>query len=214
MHGLAMKLCGIGVDIEQEEDTAQFIGVNLERDKEIGILKMKQPGLIECVISAVGLDKRMDKGNYTPAGSVPLVNSEYGVRASDSYNHRMVVLMRIYISDHTRPNNAFAVNYCARYIFWPKNLHEEALKKNGRYLKLTRDYGLILNPNRGLFKIDSYPDADFSVMYGHDNPTDPACFKISTGYVITFSDCSILWQSKIQIETYLLTKETIFLFKS
>ena len=72
-------------------------------------------------------------------------------------------------------------------MFCPKHLHEEALKKIGRYLKLNRDSGLILNPNRGLFKIDSYPDAYFASMYGHEKPTDTACVKSRIVYVITFS---------------------------
>ena len=36
---------------------------------------MKQPGLTNHVISAVGLDNGMAKGKYTPDGSVPLVNN-------------------------------------------------------------------------------------------------------------------------------------------
>ena len=78
-------------------------------------------------------------------------------------------------------------------MFCPNNFHEEALKQIGRYLKLTRDHGLILNPNRELFKIDSYPDAYFSSMYGHDKPTDLACVNSCTGYVIIFLYCPVLW---------------------
>ena len=93
----------------------------------------------------------------------------------------------IYLSGPTRPDISFAVNCCARYMFCPNHFHEEALKRIGWYLKLTQDHGLILNPNRGLFNIYSYPDADFSVMYGHDNSIDPACVKSRTSYVIPFS---------------------------
>ena len=39
-----------------------------------------------------------------------------------------------------------------------------------------------------MFKFDSYPDAYFAGMYGHENPTDPG----RTGYIITFSDCPVL----------------------
>ena len=35
----------------------------------------EKPGLINCVISAMGLDYSMDKGKYTPAESVTLVNN-------------------------------------------------------------------------------------------------------------------------------------------
>ena len=74
-------------------------------------------------------------------------------------------------------------------------------------MKATRDRGLILNPNSDLCKLDYYPDADFEGMYGHELPTDPACVKIRTGFVITFADCPIFWASKLQTETSLSTME-------
>ena len=70
-------------------------------------------------------------------------------------------------------------------------MHEEALNQIGLYLKLTRYCGFILNPHREIFNIDSYPDANFSGMHKHGNPTDPACVKSLAGYVITFSDCPV-----------------------
>ena len=60
-----------------------------------------------------------------------------------------------------------------------------------------------MNSNRKIFNIDSYPGADFSVIYGHENPTDPAFVKNRTSYVITFSYCPVLWQSKLQTDTSL-----------
>lgn len=55
--------------------------------------------------------------------------------------------------------------------------------------------------------MDCYPDANFTGMYGHEKPTDPACIKIQTGYVIRFAGCPVLWQSKLQTETALSTME-------
>ena len=55
MHDLAIKLCDLGVEIEQEKDATGFLGVYLECDEETGILKIKQPGSINSLISAVGL---------------------------------------------------------------------------------------------------------------------------------------------------------------
>ena len=62
IHDLAMKLGNLGVDLKQEEDAAVCMGVNLERDEETGLLEMKQPGFIDRVINAVGLDAAMAKG--------------------------------------------------------------------------------------------------------------------------------------------------------
>ena len=116
--------------------------------------------------------------------------------------------MLLYLSGHTRPDIAYAVNCCARYMFCPKHSHETALKRIGRYLKATRDRGLILNPNSDVCKLDCYPDADFAGMYGHEIPTDPACVKSRTGFVITFADCPVYWASKLQTETALSTMES------
>ena len=51
-----MDLCKLGVALEQEEDAAGFLGVKLERDSDTGTLEMKQTGLIDRVIEALGLD--------------------------------------------------------------------------------------------------------------------------------------------------------------
>ena len=80
---------------------------------------MKQPGLIDCIISAVVLEDGVAKGKYTPSGYVPLVNNEDGFPYSDGFNYRSVVGMMIYFSGHTLPYIDFAVNFFARYIFFP-----------------------------------------------------------------------------------------------
>ena len=59
----------LGVDLEQEDDNAGFLGVTLEQDQETGLLKMKQTGLIKQVIEALGLDDGCAKGKYTPSES-------------------------------------------------------------------------------------------------------------------------------------------------
>ena len=47
---------------------------------------MKQPGLIDRLISDVGLYNGMDKVKYTPSGSVPLVKNEDCVPVRSSFN--------------------------------------------------------------------------------------------------------------------------------
>jgi len=64
-----------------------------------------------------------------------------------------------------------------------------------------------MSPSSDVCKIDAYPDADFAGMYGHEEHTDPACAKSRTGFIITFAECPVLWQSKLQTETALSTME-------
>ena len=207
IHELAIKLRSLGVDLEQEDDAAGFLGVRLERDTTTGLMEMKQEGLINRVIEALGLDAGMINGKATPAESKPLVKDVDGENALQLFSYSSVVGMLLYLAGHTRPDIAYAVNCCARYMFNPKRSHEEALKRIGRYLKATRTRGLILNPTEDILKIDSYPDADFAGMYGYEENTDPASVKSRTGYVINVAGCPVLWQSKLQSETALSTME-------
>jgi hypothetical protein len=44
-------------------------------------------------------------------------------------------------------------------------------------------------------------------MYGHEKPTDPACAKSCSEFVIVFAGVPVLWQSKLQTQTALSTME-------
>ena len=85
---------------------------------------------------------------HTPAETKPLVKDEDGVAAVEGFSYSSVVGMLLYLSGHTQPDNAYAVNCCARYMFCPKHSHELALKRIGRYLKNTSSRGMVINPMR------------------------------------------------------------------
>ena len=153
-----MQLRELGVDLEQEDDAAGFLGVTLERDPETSLLEMKQTGLIKRIIEALGLDDGA-KGKFTPSESKPLVKDINGDLASGAFSYSSVVGMLLYLSGHTRPDITFAVNCCARYMFCPKHSHELALKRIGRYLKQTPDRGMVMDPSSDVCKIDAYPES-------------------------------------------------------
>ncbi|KAL7447934.1 hypothetical protein ACHAXS_000110 [Conticribra weissflogii] len=56
-------------------------------------------------------------------------------------------------------------------IFFPKLVHKDTFKKIA-----TSDEGLIMKPSDKLLTVDSFPDADFAGMYGHEAMNDPAFF--------------------------------------
>ena len=207
IHNVAIKLREVGVDLEQETDAAGFLGIRMERDPMTGLLEMKQEGLILRVIQAMGLDVGTVSPKWTPAEAAPLVRDTDGAPAMGAFSYSSVVGMLLYLSGHSRPDIAYAVNCAARYMFCPRKSHEAALKRIGRYLKATQNHGLIINPSEEVLKIDAYPDADFAGMYGYEKHDDPSCVKSRTGYVINVANCPVLWQSKLQTETALSTME-------
>ena len=46
--------------------------------------------------------------------------------------------------------------------------------------------------------VDFYADADFAGLWGHENYQDPICARSRTGFEVTFSNCPLLWVSKLQ----------------
>ncbi len=108
-----MQLRDLGADLKQEDDAAGFLGVTLECNPETGLLEMKQTGLINRVIKALGLDDGCAKGKYTPSESKPLVKDVNGPSANGAFSYSSVVDMLLYLSKYTRPDITYAVNCCA-----------------------------------------------------------------------------------------------------
>ena len=139
INELAFGLRDLGVDLEEEHDAAGFLGVDLIPDPDTNKLEMRQDGLIDRCIEAVGLDNATVRD--TPCRpNMPLVRDDEGEPALGDFNYASVVGMLMYVAAHTRPDIAYAVNCCGWYMFNPKrSQHEEAVKRIVRYLKATRD---------------------------------------------------------------------------
>ena len=88
-------------------------------------------------------------------------------RFAHKWNYASAVGMLLYLT-HTRPDISFAVHQCARFTHGPKASHEEAILRICRYLKGTKDMGLIYKPTNDLV-VDCYVDADFAGLCKVEN---------------------------------------------
>ena len=88
--------------------------------------------------------------------------------------------------------------------------HEEAVKRIGRYLKATADIGLVLKPN-GSNRLTASADADFAGSWNFKNSDEASSVLSRSGYLIMFSNCPILWVSKMQSEIALSTTEAEYI---
>jgi hypothetical protein len=192
------------LDLEEEDDVAGFLGVNVQRDDENGQIHMTQLGLIDRIIDALGCDSL--PGKRTPAEHGALGSDKGGDPPQASFSYASVIGMLQYLQAHTRPDITLAVSQCARFIHSTRRSHELALIRIGQYLKLTRTRGLTLRPTTTM-SIDCYVDADFAGLWGFEDPQDPTCVKSRTGYVLCLSGCPIIWASKLQSDIALSTME-------
>jgi hypothetical protein len=101
INGVAMAFRELGIDLEQEDDVAGFLGVTLDCDGPSGLLEMKQTGLIKRVVEALGLDDGYTKGKHTLAESKPLVKDADREGVHGGFSYSSIIGMLLYLSGHT-----------------------------------------------------------------------------------------------------------------
>ena len=190
-----------------EKDIFHFLGIDIERGegKEI---TLRQTGLIDKVLKTVGMEDCHAK--ESPAQATPLGTDTDGELFSEDWDYASVVGMLLYLSSNSRPDIQFAVHQCARFTHTPRKSHAAAIRRICRYLKGTRDKGLIMSL-KGNLNLNCYVDADFAGLYHHEDNQDPVCVKSRTGYVIQLGGCPLVWVSKLQREISLSTLEAEYI---
>jgi hypothetical protein len=184
-----------------------YLGIDIRRTDD-GHLELIQPGLIQKIIAACGLQDQSAE-HSTPATTI-LTSDLAGPPREHSWNYRSIIGMLNYLANSTRPDIAFAVHQCARFTTSPRRIHELALRRIVRYLKATANKGYILRPSITRH-LDCYVDAHFAGSWTASTSSDPTSVKSRTGYVITFASCPVLWCSKFQTEVALSTTEAEYI---
>ena len=176
-------------------------------DTENDRVEMSQPFLIEKIINLLGEAVKEANVKDTPALHKEILHKdENGSERKQSWNYRSAIGMLNYLAASTRPDILFAVHQCVRFAANPKLSHERALKRIVRYLKGTKDKGIILkpDPSKG---VQCFVDADFAGGYANETKEDPISVFSRTGYVIFYLGCPLIWVSKLQTEISLSTVE-------
>ncbi|MGZ8880111.1 MAG: reverse transcriptase domain-containing protein, partial [Halobacteriota archaeon] len=189
-----------------EGDVASYLGAEINTDKS-GRLLIKQSFLMDRIIEA--LDLKDQRQHDTPAIDLLHQDTDGPIRKQD-WSYPSLIGMLNYLSGQTRPDILFATHQCARFMKDPKLSHEIAAKRIVRYLKRTRESGLILQPDMSQ-GIKCYVDADFAGSWNKEDSADVASVYSRTGYVIMFANCPIMWVSKLQTEVALSTTEAEYI---
>ena len=95
-----IKLREQGLLLEEEDNTAGFSGVTMERNED-GFIKLKQVDLIGQLLEALGLDTKLATDNWTPAERDLLVKDEDGEGPQGSFSYSSVVGLLLYLSGHS-----------------------------------------------------------------------------------------------------------------
>jgi hypothetical protein len=198
-------------DVEDQGDLNDYLGVKVERLAD-GRIKFTQPHLIDQILTDLHLTQPGTKSTPTPALLTKILQpDENGKPFDESFHYRSVIGKLNFLEKSTRPDIAYAVHQCARFMENPKASHGQAVKHIGRYLIGTRDKGLIFDPNPDAL-FDCFADADYCGNWNR-------CIAIEnidtarsrTGYLVNFGGCPLLWASRLQTEIALSTTEAEYI---
>ncbi len=197
------------LDFTREQTLAGYLGIKIERQPN-GELVFNQPALTQRVIAALNLTEPNCKAVRWPA-STTLGRFADSAPASGDFNYRSVVGMLLYLANNTRPDIAFAVNQCARFSHDPKEPHEKALKRVGRYLLHTPTGGITYTKHTETPSLDCWVDADFAGLWTYEDVQDPTCVRSRTGYIIKLGNTPVVWASRLQTEVAMSTMESEYI---
>lgn len=178
--------------------TSNFLGEKIQMQPDRTI-RMTQPQLIDSVLK----DLCLDGSNVATKSTLATLNWHPDSQPFDGhFDYRSIIGKANYHEKSTRPKLEYAVHQCARSSSNPKVGHGKAVKWLDRYLRATRDKGLIFKPTDQSF--DCWVDANFS---GNWDPKDSNA-RSRTRYVITCASCPIIRKSKMQTQAALSTTES------
>jgi hypothetical protein len=166
--------------LRDEGEVSAFLGIQIAKTGENEFF-LSQTGLIDKVLAVTNMTDC--NGCDTPATIDPLHADITGAQFDESWSYDVVIGMLMYISGNTRPDIAYAVHQAARFTHGVRQSHAAGVKRILRYLKKTKNDGLILKPGKDL-RVDCYVDADFGGLFSVEDKQDPVSVKSRTGYVI------------------------------
>ncbi|KAK3895615.1 hypothetical protein Pcinc_000538 [Petrolisthes cinctipes] len=178
-----------------------FLGVKVVQDTVKGQIWIGQPLYIENILKKFGMeDSKPVETPVDPNQNVCKATDECTIFDKEQYQSAVGSLL--YLSVKTRPDIAYAVNSVTRYSTKPTSQHWKAVKRIMRYLKGTRDLGILYNYN-GSTDFVGYFDADWAGDIKDRKSTSGYCFHLGGG--------PVSWSSKKQSCVALSTAEAEYM---
>ena len=196
-----------GLNVTVEGTLEDFLGVNIER-KEDGTIHLTQPHLIDKILSDLKMNDDNLKEKSTPAASSRILSfHSESERFDGSFHYRSIIGKLNFLEKSTRPDIAFITHQCARYTTDPRKEHGAAIRWLARYLKGTRNKGLILSPRHDK-DLEVFVDADFAGSWDPKEAHIRDTARSRHGYVIFYGGCPLIWKSQLQTEIALSSTES------
>ena len=203
------QMQSVGLKITDEGSLEDFLGVNISANED-GSIELKQPHLIDQILKDLKMPNNVNEKSTPAPSSKILTQHDESDPFDRSFHYRSVIGKLNYLEKCTRPDISYAAHQCARFTENPKKAHAQSVRWLARYLKSTRDKGIIMRPERTK-DLEMYVDADFSGNWKKEESHVRDSARSRHGYVITYHGCPLLWKSQMQSEIALSSTESEYI---
>lgn len=184
------EMLGREFDMKDLGPARRILGMDIERDRKNGVLKLSQSRYIKKVLQVF----RMDQAHpvTTPLSAhfklVSVDDDDQDVGSGEEFPYSNAVGSIMYAMTGTRPDLAFAVGVVSRFMSRPDAKHWAAVQWILRYMVKTQELGLVFRKqtsDRG-FAVEGFSDSDFGGDLDRRRST--------TGYVFRVGGNTVSWK--------------------
>src|SRR5882724_3739303 len=183
----------------------KILGIQVIRDRKAGTLKIAQSAYIDKILARFNMTDANPVATPLPK-NIKLNDIKEALPKDQTVNtnvpYTKAVGSLMYVAIQKRPDIAFAVQNLSQYTSQPAPEHWMAVKRVLRYLKGTRDEGILFKRAETLLKLEIFSDTDFA------NWADA---KSISGYACVMDGACIAWSSKKQGTVALSTTEAKYI---
>ena len=168
-----------------------YLGMRIERNRAMRIIKISQPGHIENILKAHQISTANPQSSPMESNAnntLTVAPEGYVADPDDVTAFKSALRQLMYLMMRTRPDIAFALCKLSTYSNNPTDTHWKTLKRVFRYLAGTRNRGIMYGgAGAENSPISGYTDADWA--------GDQDSARSTSGYVFTLNGGAISWRS-------------------
>ena len=184
-----------------------ILGLQVYYNPQLRILKLYQTRYIDLLLLKYKMENcttastPMEPGLKMSKADCPYTNEDIADMKNIPYKSLVGSLMHASVS--TRPDISYSTNFVAQYLSNPSKKHWSAAKRILRYLKGTRDLGLLYKRSQQNLILHGYSDADWAGNVDTRRST--------TGYCFLLGNCVVSWTSRKQQSVALSSTESEYM---
>lgn len=179
-----------------------FVGFQIVRDRINHSIFINQSTYIRKLLNRFNMsDSKLVSIPADPNSLLSLTKNESVPDINIPYREAIGSLM--FLTQLTRPDISYVVNFLSRFTVCYSTEHWTALKRIFRYLQGTIDHGILYKRTEQENSLTAYSDADYAADTESRRPT--------SGYVFTIAGGCISWASQRQSVVALSTTESEYI---